>query len=268
MCGFGSTETTTAVFWQTTGMTIGTSKHNDLKAVFINCTIKKTASGSHTQKLMNRAAGVMRAEGVNVEMIHALDHKIAFGMAKDLSDDGQGGDDWPKLQAKIVDADILVLGTPIWLGVKSSVATLVVERMYAYSGDRNAKGQFVYYGKTAGVLVTGNEDGAKAVAMDVLYAMAHIGFTIPPAADAAWLGEAGPGASYGDVEFDGKPVNEDGTPAGYDNEFTNRNTTFMAWNLMHMARLLKDAGGFPSNGNHPDTWTEVTNARDQDPELG
>ena len=122
-------------------------------------------------------------------MIHALDYNIAFGMEKDLSGSGQD-DDWPKIQQMIMDADILVLGSPIWLGVKSSVATLVIERMYAHSGDTNNKDQYLYYGKTGGVLVTGNEDGAKAVAMEVLYALSHIGYTIPPQVDAAWLGEA------------------------------------------------------------------------------
>jgi hypothetical protein len=134
--------------------------------------------------------------------------------------------------------------------------------MYAYSGDRNDKGQYLYYGKAAGCVVTGNEDGIKACAMEILYAMSHIGYVIPPQADCGWIGEAGPGPSYGDV-LDGVD-----TPVGYDNDFTNRNTTFMAWNLMHTARLLRDAGGFPGHGNQPAAWERVTNARDQDPEAG
>ena len=154
-------------------------------------------------------------------------------------------------------ADILVIGTPIWLGVKSSVATLVVERMYAYSGETNDKGQYLYYGKTAGCVVTGNEDGVKACSMEILYALQHIGYTIPPQADCGWLGEIGPGPSYGDV-VDGSDV-----PAGYDSEFTNKNTTFMAWNLMHTARRLKDAGGLPAVGNTASSWREVSNAEQQ-----
>lgn len=240
--------------------------YDDLKALFINCSIKADKKGSHTLRLMNRAAGIMREQGVEVEMLHALEHKIAFGMEKDMSDDPlQGGDDWPMIQKKIIEADILVLGSPIWLGVKSSVATLVVERMYAYSGERNEKGQYLYYGKTGGVVVTGNEDGAKAVAMEVLYAMSHIGYTVPPQADCAWLGEAGPGPSYGDTEWNGESVGD--TPTGYANDFTNRNTTFMAWNLMHTARMLKDAGGLPAYGNLPEDWEGVTNAKDQNPEY-
>ena len=175
------------------------ASYDDLKALFINCSIKKDKTKSHTQRLINRAAGIMESQGVSVEQIYALDHHIAFGMIKDGTQEGLK-DDWPKIQAKIMAADILVLGSPIWLGVKSSVATLVVERMYAYSGDRNAKGQYLYYGKTAGCVITGNEDGIKHCAMDILYAMQHIGYTIPPQADCGWIGEAGPGPSYGDTE--------------------------------------------------------------------
>ena len=159
----------------------------------------------------------------------------------------------------VLDADILVLGTPIWLGVKSSIATLAIERLYAYSGDRNEQGQYTYYGRAAGCVVTGNEDRAKAVAMETLYAFSHIGYTIPPQADCAWLGEAGPGPSYGDA-LEGTAV-----PAGYDNDFTNRNCTIMAWNLMHTARMLRDAGGVPALGNQPDRWQEVANATEVDP---
>lgn len=233
---------------------------SDLRALFINCSIKKDKSQSHTQRLMNRVAGIMEQESVQVEHIYALDHNIAFGMIKDGAEDGQA-DDWPAIQAKIMAADILVIGTPIWLGVKSSVATQVIERMYAYSGDRNDKGQYLYYGKVGGCVVTGNEDGIKHCAMDLLYAMQHIGYTIPPQADCGWIGEAGPGPSYGD------PIEGSDKLTGYDNEFTNRNATFAAWNLMHMARLLKDNGGIVAKGNTVKDWEHVTNAKHQNPEY-
>ncbi|HIA91677.1 TPA: flavodoxin family protein [Candidatus Saccharibacteria bacterium] len=239
------------------------SQFNDLSAVFINCSLKRDGNDSHTQLLMNRAIGIMEAEGVSVETIHALDHTIDTGMIKDGSEFGRT-DDWPAIQKKILQADILVLGTPIWLGVKSSVCTQVIERMYAYSGDRNDKGQYVYYGKTAGCVITGNEDGVKHCAMDILYAMSHIGYTIPPQADSGWIGEAGPGGSYGDTEFGDQTFDK---PLGYDNDFTNRNTTFMAWNLMHTARMLKDAGGMPAKGNVAEDWQNATNAKDQNPEY-
>jgi multimeric flavodoxin WrbA len=236
---------------------------SDISAIFLNCSIKKDKTQSHTQRLMNRAAGIMEDEGVKVEQVYVLDHKVAFGMIKDGAEEGLE-DEWPAIQQKIMAANILVIGTPIWLGVKSSVATLVIERMYAYSGDRNAKGQYLYYGKTGGCVVTGNEDGVKHCAMDLLYAMQHIGYMVPPQADCGWIGEAGPGPSYGDTEWNGKKLPG---PMGYDNDFTNRNTTFMAWNLMHTARMLKDNGGIPAVGNVAEDWQHVTNAKDQNPEY-
>ena len=232
----------------------------NLKAVFINCSIKYDKTGSHTQKLMDRVAGVMQQEGVDVQQIYALDHDIAFGMVKDAGEDGHK-DDWPAIQKQVQDADILVIGTPIWLGTKSSVATLVVERLYAYSGDRNEQGQYIYYNKVGGCIVTGNEDGVKHCSMDLLYAMQHIGYTIPPQADCGWIGEIGPGPSYGDT------VKGSDTPAGFDSEFTNMNATIMAWNLMHMARLINNAGGIPAIGNTSEDWKHVTNAADQNPEY-
>ena len=241
-------------------------KFTELKALFINCSIKKDKSKSHTQLLINKAANIMTTEGVAVEQIYALEHKIAFGMIKDGAEENLE-DDWPEIQRKIMAADILVIGTPIWLGVKSSVATQVIERMYAYSGDRNDKGQYLYYGKVAGCVITGNEDGIKHCAMDILYAMQHIGYTIPPQADCGWIGEAGPGPSYGDTEWEGKPIGDGKTPLGFNNDFTNRNTTFMSWNLMHMASLLKANDGIPTIGNVVEDWQHVTNAKSENPEY-
>ena len=142
-----------------------------------------------------------------------------------------------------LDADILVLTTPIWLGEKSSVCTHTIERLYSTSGDLNEAGQYAYYGRVGGCLVTGNEDGAKHCAMNILYSLQHLGYVIPPQADAGWLGEAGPGPSYLDPGS-----------GGPENDFTNRNTTFLTWNLMHLARMLKDAGGIPAHGNQRSLW--------------
>ncbi len=235
-----------------------------LSALYINCSLEKEAHKSHTRRLINRSAGILKKEGVAIEVLHARDYKIAFGMVKDASEQGLE-DDWPVIQKKIMAADIVVIGSPIWLGVKASLATLVIERMYAYSGETNEKGQYLYYGKTGGVITTGNEDGAKACAMDMLYALSHIGFAIPPQADCTWLGEAGPGPSYGDVEFRGKQLDPD-NPEGYNNDFTNKNATIMSWNLMHMATMLGNTDGWPAIGNVGKSWQSATNAADQDPE--
>jgi multimeric flavodoxin WrbA len=235
-------------------------------ALFVNCSIKHDKTQSHTQLLLDKAAAVMTAEGVDVEQLYALDHTIAFGMIKDGAEEGRA-DEWPTIQAKIMAADILVLGTPIWLGATSSVCSLVIERMYAYSGDRNEKNQYLYYGKTAGCVITGNEDGIKHCARDILYAMQHIGYMVPPQADCGWIGEAGPGPSYGDTMWDGKPIGDGKTPLGFANDFTNRNTTFMAWNLMHTAAMLKANGGIPAIGNTTDGWRQVSHVDSQNPEY-
>ncbi len=223
------------------------ARYDDLLALFVNCTLKPSPEPSHTQLLMEASQAIMVAQGVVVEHVRAEDLVLAPGVQPDMTEHGAARDDWPALFAKVRAADILVLGTPIWLGERSSTCSRVIERLYAQSGQLNDEGQYIYYGKVGGVLVTGNEDGIKHVAMGLLYALQHLGYTIPPQADAGWIGEAGPGPSYGDAL-------EDGRRAGFDNDFTKRNTTFMTWNLLHLARLLKDVGGVPAYGNQRTAW--------------
>ncbi len=222
--------------------------YDDLRAVFINCTLNRTPQPSHTQLLADRAIAIMRDQGVDVTVIRAVDHEIVPGVYPDMTAHGFDRDDWPAIQAQVMAADILVLSTPIWLGQISSVCARVIERLYGYSGEYNDREQYAYYGRVGGCLVTGNEDGVKHCAMAVLYSLQHLGFAIPPQADAGWIGEVGPGASYGDPDPDGGP------PVGFENDFTNRNTTFMTWNLLHLARLLRDAGGIPAYGNQRPRW--------------
>ena len=217
--------------------------YDDLAALYVNCTLKPTPALSHTQELAERSIAIMRANGVTVDLIRPVDHTIAPGVYPDMTAHGFDRDDWPELFERVMAADILVLLTPIWLGEKSSVATQVIERLYGNSGRLNDQGQYAFYGRTAGCLVTGNEDGAKHCAMNLLYSLQHLGYVIPPQADAAWLGEVGPGPSYAD-EGSGGP----------ENDFTRRNTTFLTWNLLHTARWLKDTGGFPAHGNQRSLW--------------
>ncbi len=216
---------------------------SDLHALFINCTLKPSPEMSHTQGLMDRSIHIMEENGVTTETVRAVDHDIAYGVWPDMTEHGWDTDAWPDLYEKVRAADILVLGSAIWLGEKTSVCTKVIERLYGNSHLLNSQGQYAYYGKTAGCLVTGNEDGAKHCAMNILYSLQHLGYVIPPQADAAWVGEAGPGPSYLDPGS-----------GGPENDFTNRNTTFMTWNLMHTARWLKDMGGFPAHGNQRSLW--------------
>ena len=237
------------------GITGAPSSYDDLSAVYVNCTLKRSPATSHTQFLLDHSATLMERAGASVTHVRAVDHDIAFGMSPDMAavdpeDGGVAVDGWPAIQRLVLDADILVIGTPIWLGEKSSVATMVVERLYSWSGEKNDKGQYLYYGKTGGCVVTGNEDGVKHSSMSVLYAMQHIGFTVPPQADCGWIGEIGPGPSYGD-EVEGSDV-----PLGFDHDFTMKNTTFMTWNLLHTARMLRDAGGVPAFGNVASAWDD------------
>ena len=219
-----------------------------LKTLFINCTLKRSPEKSHTQILVDASRKIMEKHGVKVDVIRAIDHDIATGVYPDMREQGWKADEWPEIYKKYVKpADIFVIAGPIWLGDNSSVTKQIIERLYANSGDQNKNGQYIYYGKAGGALITGNEDGIKHCAMNILYSLQHIGYTIPPAADAGWIGEAGPGPSYGDKL-------EDGSKAGIDNDFTNRNTTFMTWNLMHVAKMLKDSGGVPAYGNQRSKW--------------
>ena len=214
-----------------------------LKATFVNCTLKRSPERSHTQGLVDASAAIMRKHGVEVEEIRLVDHDVATGVYPDMREHGWETDAWPELSPGIIGSDILVVAGPIWLGDNSSVTKRVIERLYALSGLLNGAGQYAFYGKVAGALLTGNEDGIKHCAQNILYSLQHIGYTIPPQADAGWIGEAGPGPSYLDPGS-----------GGPDNDFTNRNTTFMTWNLMHLARMLKDAGGLPAHGNQRSEW--------------
>jgi multimeric flavodoxin WrbA len=198
---------------------------------------------SNTQGLADRSIAVMQRNGVAVDVIRAVDHSIATGVYPDMTEHGWEQDEWPSIFENVLAADILVLLTPIWLGEKSSVCTRVIERLYGNSHLLNEAGQYAYYGRVGGCIVTGNEDGAKHCAMNILYSLQHSGYVIPPQADSGWLGEAGPGPSYLDPGS-----------GGPENDFTNRNTTFLTWNLLHVARMLKDAGGIPAYGNQRTLW--------------
>jgi multimeric flavodoxin WrbA len=217
--------------------------YSDLQALFINCTLKRSPEVSNTEGLASISMAIMKANGVTVDAIRAIDHDIAAGVWPDMTEHGWPVDEWPEIFERVMAADILVLCTPIWLGEKSSVCTHVIERLYGNSLLLNDAGQYAYYGRVGGCLVTGNEDGVKHCAMNVLYSLQHLGYTIPPQADAGWIGEAGPGPSYLDPGS-----------GGPENDFTNRNTTFMTWNLLHLGRMLKDHGGIPAHGNQRSEW--------------
>src|SRR6056297_3593805 len=185
----------------------------------------------------------MEKNSVTTEVIRAVDYEIAPGVWPDMTKQGLKKDDWPQIFKKVMGADILVIGTPIWLGEKSSVCQRVIERLYSQSGELNETGQYAFYDRCGGCIVTGNEDGIKHCGMGILYSLQHLGFVIPPQADAGWIGEAGSGPSYLDPGS-----------GGPENDFTQRNTTFMSHNLIHLARMLRGAGGVPAEGNVRSAW--------------
>tara|TARA_R100000005_G_C5000415_1_gene207302 strand:+ start:2101 stop:2817 length:717 start_codon:yes stop_codon:yes gene_type:complete len=227
-----------------------------LKALYINCTLKKSPEESHTDGLMKVSMDIMEKEGVTVDHMRLVDHEVAFGVYPDMTEHGWEKDEWPELVKRVLEADILIVGTPIWLGEKSSVAQKLIERLYAMSGMQNDKGQYLFYGKVGGCVITGNEDGVKHNAMSILYALQHIGYSIAPQSDCGWIGEIGPGPSYLDKEANASQ-----------NDFTNRNTTFMTYNLLHLGKMLKEAGGYSAYGNSRKDWDNGNRWSFENPEY-
>jgi multimeric flavodoxin WrbA len=218
-------------------------RFDGLRAVFLNGTLKRSPQVSHTEGLLSISAALMGRLGVRTDVLRVVDHQIPPGVYPDMREQGWPVDDFPAIYRELIEpADIVVLASPIWLGDQSSPTRLVIERLYGWSGEVNARGQWSYYGKVGGVIITGNEDGGKHCAAQMLYALSHIGLTIPPQADAYWNGEAGPGPSYLDDD------------RGAHNHWTTRNTVFATWNLLHLAKMLKDAGGVPAYGNDTRDW--------------
>jgi multimeric flavodoxin WrbA len=216
--------------------------YRDLRAVIFNGTLKRSPEPSMTDGLLAITRGLMERVGVQVDEVRTVDHEIPPGVWPDMREHGYAADDFPAIYRElVVPADIVILAGPIWLGDQSSQTRKIIERLYAYSGEVNAAGQWSYYGKVGGAVTTGNEDGGKHVSAQILYALQHIGLVVPPQSDAYWVGEAGPGPSY----LDG---------GGERNAWTTRNTVFMTWNLLHLARMLRDGGGIPAYGNDTRQW--------------
>jgi multimeric flavodoxin WrbA len=202
-----------------------------LKAVLLNCTLKKSPEVSNTQALMDHVIRILEALDCECETVRIVDYNIPFGVS---SDEGPG-DDWPQILNKIIAANILIMGMPIWFGVRSSVAQMVIERLDGTYNDTNEVGQYPLYNTVGGVVVTGNEDGAHDCASTTLFNMSHLGCTIPPNADTYWLGDAGPGPSF--IEAD-----------GWSHGYTRKTAGWMAHNVVHLARMLAERP-IPAEGN-------------------
>ncbi|TQD26709.1 flavodoxin family protein [Methanolobus vulcani] len=203
-----------------------------LKALFLNCTLKRSPEISNTRALIDKAVNLFDELGVESEVLRVVDYDVKFGVS---SDEGEG-DEWPLILDKIKASDILIIGSPIWFGVRSSVAQLVFERLAGTYEESDPKtGQFPLYGKVGGVVITGNEDGAHDVAATTLFNLTHLGCTVPPNVDSYWVGDAGPGPSY--------------IAAGGERHlYTNKTVRYMVNNLVFFAKLLKD-NPIPTNIN-------------------
>lgn len=200
------------------------SKNPDgLTAIALNATLKTSASGaSSTQSMLNLVLEQLTRHGVAGEIVRLADHDIKPGVT---SDEGEG-DAWPELRRRILAADILILGTPIWLGQPSSVCKRALERMDAFLSETDDEGRMVSYGRVAAVAVVGNEDGAHHVSAELYQALNDVGFTLAPNAVAYWVGEA-----MGSVDFQDLKTVPDKVSS---------TAAMLARNTVHLARLLKD----------------------------
>ncbi len=195
-----------------------------LKALFLNCTLKRSPETSNTQAFISNAEKIFRELDVETESVRVVDHDVKFGNS---SDEGEG-DGWPAILKKVKQSDIMIIATPIWRGDRSAVAKLVAERfdgIWSEANDEN--GQYPTFNKVAGVMVDGNEDGAKKAISSILFDLSEHGFTIPVNAFSYYVGKAGPGPAYIEAEGD-------------KHFFTNRNLYTMVYNMVHLAKTLKD----------------------------
>lgn len=203
-----------------------------LKAIAFNATLKTSDNSetSSTDRMIGLIAEELKKFDVATEVHRVADFNIKPGVT---SDEGEG-DDWPMLRQQVLDADILILGTPIWMGQPSSIAKRVLERMDAFLEETDDKGRMVSYGRVAAVAVVGNEDGAHHVSAELYQALNDVGFTIPANAVAYWVGEA-----MGSVNF----VDLQKIP-----DVVTTTIEMLARNTAHLAALLK-ANAYPGEAS-------------------
>lgn len=202
-----------------------------LKALALNGTLKssKSKEKSSTAHMLDLIAAEFEKFGVTTETVWLADHDIKPGVT---SDEGEG-DEWPDIRRKILAADILLMGTPIWMGQPGSVCKRALERMDAFLDETDDAGRMVSYGKVAAVAVVGNEDGAHHVSAEVYQALNDVGFTIPANAVAYWVGEAMGSVNFVDLKTVPKTVEA--------------MISMLARNTAHLAGLLK-ASQYPGKG--------------------
>jgi multimeric flavodoxin WrbA len=192
-------------------------------ALALVCTLKKSPAPSSAEILAREVLDEFATHGVHGALIRVADHDVHFGVSTDEGD----GDAWPTIRRQLLDADILVLATPIWMGQPASVAKMVLERLDAELSETDDSGRPTLYGKVAMVAVVGNEDGAHHVVAESLQALNDVGFSVAAAAGTYWVGEAMGSTDYKDL--DSKP------------DKTRDTTRTAVTNAVHLASLLRDA---------------------------
>ncbi|MCF6367991.1 flavodoxin family protein [Rhizobium halophilum] len=194
-----------------------------LTALALNATLKSSGGEpSSTDRMLGLIEAAMKPMGVATTILRLADYNIKPGV---LSDEGEG-DEWPKIRQMVLDADILILGTPIWMGQPSSIAKRALERMDAFLSETDDQGRMVSYGRVAAVAVVGNEDGAHHVSAELYQALSDVGFTIPANAVAYWVGEAMQSTNFSDLEKIPEKVTS--------------TVSMLARNTVHLAKLLKE----------------------------
>ncbi|MFG2679596.1 flavodoxin family protein [Streptomyces sp. NPDC048392] len=191
-----------------------------MRALVINCTLKPSPQPSNTEALAATVVAALKGHGAEVDVVRAVDLDLKPGVETDMGD----GDDWPDVHEKLLAAQILIIASPTWLGRPSSVAQRVLERMDAMLGETDDENRPIAYNRVAGVLVTGNEDGAHHVISEISGGLADIGYTIPGQAWTYWHLGPGPGPDFLDDE------------RGHDWSVSTGRA--MASNLVHAARAL------------------------------
>jgi multimeric flavodoxin WrbA len=163
-----------------------------MRALVLNCTLKPSPETSNTEALARVVMEALEKDGIETEILRVADYDVKPGVS---TDEGHG-DEWPAIHDKVLDAEILIVAAPTWLGHPSSVAQRVLERLDAMLSEEDDDGRPVAYNRVAGVVVTGNEDGAHHVISEIAGGLVDVGFTIPGQAWTYWNKGPGPGDSY------------------------------------------------------------------------
>jgi len=198
-------------------------------ALALVCTLKPSPEKSSTELIASQVLDALAKHGVTGSTIRVVDHDVKPGVETDMGD----GDAWPGIRQQILDADILILATPTWMGHAASVAHRVLERLDAELSETQEDGRPSLFDKVAVAAIVGNEDGAHAISAEVFQVLNDVGFTIPAQGVTYWNGQA-----MNHVDYQDLPSTPKETAAA---------TQTLAANAAHLATVLA-AQGYPKGG--------------------